>query len=403
MARPLEPGEARAARPAGRAAGVLCAIAFVAIGGWIFYNTNIVNEYLPSDVVLDRQARFEKEYRKYKDLPQPRIADVYADVDIYPAQRRVEIRGRYQLVNKTAAPIRDLHVTLLPGARVARDVAGIGEADRRTTRRPAIASTAWQSRCRPAPRWSCGSRSSARSAASPTPACRRPAAAATCARGSTTTARSSTASTCSRTSATTTGGQILDRNERRKRGLGDVPRAAKLEDESARGSMGFQDADWINFETVVSTSADQIALAPGYLQREWTQDGRRYFHYKMDRPMLPFFCYLSARWRSAARRLARPADRGLLRRQASVQRRSHDRGDAQVARLLHGALLAVPAQAGAHPRVPALRALRAELRQHDSVLRIDRLRRRPARSATTSTTSSTSPRTRSRTSGGRTR
>ena len=46
----------------------------------------------------------------------------------------------------------------------------------------------------------------------------------------------------------------------------------------------------------MSTSADQIALAPGYLQREWTENGRRYFHYKMDRPMLPFFCYLSARW-----------------------------------------------------------------------------------------------------------
>jgi aminopeptidase N len=26
------------------------------------------------------------------------------------------------------------------------------------------------------------------------------------------------------------------------------------------------------------------------------QNGRRYFHYKMDRPMLPFYCYLSARW-----------------------------------------------------------------------------------------------------------
>jgi hypothetical protein len=56
-----------------------------------------------------------------------------------------------------------------------------------------------------------------------------------------------------------------------------VPRKAKLEDEAARGSMGFPDADWINFETVVSTSADQIALAPGYLQREWTEGGRRYF------------------------------------------------------------------------------------------------------------------------------
>jgi aminopeptidase N len=90
--------------------------------------------------------------------------------------------------------------------------------------------------------------------------------------------------------------QLLDRGERRKRDLGEVPRAAKLEDESARSSIGFPDGDWIDFETTVSTSADQIALAPGYLQKEWTQGGRRYFHYKMDRPMLPFFCYLSARW-----------------------------------------------------------------------------------------------------------
>ena len=105
----------------------------------------------------------------------------------------------------------------------------------------------------------------------------------------------------------------------------------------------------------------------------------------------------------AARRLARTADRDLLRRQASVQRRPHDRGDAEVARLLHGELLALPASSGAHPGVPALRAIRAELRQHDPVLGVDRLRRRPAQARQTSTTCSTSPRTRSRTSGGRTR
>ena len=29
-----------------------CAVVFVAIGAWIFYNTNVVNEYLPSGVVL---------------------------------------------------------------------------------------------------------------------------------------------------------------------------------------------------------------------------------------------------------------------------------------------------------------------------------------------------------------
>ena len=47
---------------------------------------------------------------------------------------------------------------------------------------------------------------------------------------------------------------------------------------------------------MVSTSPDQIALAPGYLQREWEEDGRRYFHYTMDSPILAYHAYLSARW-----------------------------------------------------------------------------------------------------------
>jgi ABC-2 type transport system permease protein len=271
------------------------AVAFVAIGSWIFYNTNVVNEYLPSDVVLDRQARYEQDYRKYKDLPQPRIADVYADVDIYPSERRIAIHGRYRLVNRTAAPIRDLHVALRPGSELritslapAQLVVDDREVGYRIYRlqEPLQPGGAMDFRFE----------------------------VTRAERGFTNTGMPPSAGGGDIRSPLNYNGtfinsndffphfgynqdaQILDRNERRKRGLGDVPRAAKLEDESARGSMGFADADWIDFETVVSTSADQIALAPGYLQREWTQGGRRYFHYKMDRPMLPFYCYLSARW-----------------------------------------------------------------------------------------------------------
>lgn len=280
--------------PKGALLGALTVV-FIAIGSWIFYNTNVVNEYLPSDVVLDRQAHFEKAYRKYQDLPQPRIADVYADVDIYPSERRVEIKGRYQLVNRTAASIHDLHVTMRPGSQLritsmapAKLVVDDREVGYRIYRlqEPLPPGGTMQFRFE----------------------------VERAERGFTNTGMPPSGGAGDIRSPLNyngtffnsvdffphfgydQGGQILDRNERRKRGLGDVPRAAKLEDESARGSMGFADADWINFETVVSTSADQIALAPGYLQREWTQGGRHYFHYKMDRPILPFFCYLSARW-----------------------------------------------------------------------------------------------------------
>jgi aminopeptidase N len=57
-----------------------------------------------------------------------------------------------------------------------------------------------------------------------------------------------------------------------------------------------READWVEYEAIVSTSADQIAMAPGYLQREWQEDGRNYFHYAMDAPILAYHAYLSARW-----------------------------------------------------------------------------------------------------------
>ena len=55
-------------------------------------------------------------------------------------------------------------------------------------------------------------------------------------------------------------------------------------------------ADFIAFEATVSTEPDQIAISPGYLQREWTENGRRYFHYKMDAPILNFYAFQSARY-----------------------------------------------------------------------------------------------------------
>jgi len=91
--------------------------------------------------------------------------------------------------------------------------------------------------------------------------------------------------------------QLQDINKRKKYGLAAVERMPKMDDEAARRNTYITpEADWINFETTVSTSADQIAIAPGYLQKEWTQNGRRYFYYKMDSPILDFWSYLSARY-----------------------------------------------------------------------------------------------------------
>ena len=56
------------------------------------------------------------------------------------------------------------------------------------------------------------------------------------------------------------------------------------------------DADRVDFETTVSTAIDQIAVTSGELQREWVENGRRYFHYRAEIPITHYFAYASARY-----------------------------------------------------------------------------------------------------------
>jgi len=45
------------------------------------------------------------------------------------------------------------------------------------------------------------------------------------------------------------------------------------------------DSDLIDFEAIVSTSENQTAIATGFLQKQWEEKGRNYFHYKADKPI----------------------------------------------------------------------------------------------------------------------
>lgn len=90
---------------------------------------------------------------------------------------------------------------------------------------------------------------------------------------------------------------IEDEDKRKEYGLKEIPTMASQTDSSKIDKSLFDDLNHdIRFEATLSTSPDQIAIAPGYLTEEWTQNGRRYFHYKMDRPITNFYSVLSARY-----------------------------------------------------------------------------------------------------------
>lgn len=264
---------------------------FVVLGGWIYYNTNVLNRYVPGDLARQQKADYEKQYRQYLDLPQPKITDVRADVDIYPHQRRVDVRGHYVLANRTTQPISDLHVRVPTQIRlVAVDFAPHEVvSDDRTQ-----GYTIYRLKQPLAPGATMDFGFTLEYAS----------------RGF----RNAPEDTRVVDNGTffdsssfphfgyDENGQLEDRNDRRKYGLPQRPRMPKIDDEAARQfNLLGRDADWVRFETTVSTVPDQIALAPGYLEKEWTADTpghgpRRYFHYKMDQPILAFFSFQSARY-----------------------------------------------------------------------------------------------------------
>lgn len=66
----------------------VAALAFVGVGGWLYWSTNIRNEFLSPDQQLDLQARYERELSKYRNPPQPRIVAVDNRVDLSPNRSR---------------------------------------------------------------------------------------------------------------------------------------------------------------------------------------------------------------------------------------------------------------------------------------------------------------------------
>jgi ABC-type transport system involved in multi-copper enzyme maturation permease subunit len=264
----------------------LLVIAFVSTGCYIFYNTNVLNHYSTEDQREKRAAETEKLYKKYDRILQPRITDVQANVDIYPDKRWVDIHGTYTLVNKTHQPITDLHVVMatdvplsvrIPGAKLVKDDAEHGYFIYHLAQPLAPGATMPMS--------------------------------------FTVTIHHRGFENVSRDNSIVANGtfinnfatfphlgyspniELQETPKRRKYGLAPVVRAAKIDDPKAQLDNAItRDADWINLDTTVSTSPDQIALAPGYLQKEWNANGRRYFRYKTTSPILGFFAYLSARY-----------------------------------------------------------------------------------------------------------
>jgi hypothetical protein len=268
-------------------AAALFLVIAIGSGAWYFYNAHVLNEYLTAKDRRDIQADYERRFKKYENLAQPKITAVDASIDIYPERRSFSGTGHFVLQNKTPQPISQIHLT--NGQQSVSDV--------RFDRPFRVVSTS-------------------------------PRALYTIYQLETPLAAGDSLNLTFHVGYTSRG--FKDGNERPELaysgtffdsqyfpGIGydanfelDDPRRRReehLPDQELlphrgdpRGTVTnlfTTQSDWTSYRTTVSTSDDQIALSPGYLTREWHANGRHYFSYDMgDVKVLDFFAYISARY-----------------------------------------------------------------------------------------------------------
>jgi ABC-2 type transport system permease protein len=262
---------------------VVLLVGFLTMGYTIYQATNINNDRYSSKEREEMRVKWEKTYKKYEDYAQPRIVAVNVNMDLFIDDRNFESSGEYAMINKTDTAIDSIFLNhndypstfkfsrentlvsedtiynfdiyrlkqpLMPGDSMTLNFTVKNKPNSfLVSNSPIIENGTFINNMQLFP------------------------------------------------SLGYNGGELTDDKTREKYDLPPNKLKPHPSDSTAFGNTYFaKDSDGIDFEATVSTSEDQIAIAPGYLQKEWVKDGRRYFNYKMDSKILNFYAFNSAKY-----------------------------------------------------------------------------------------------------------
>lgn len=262
---------------------IITTLAFVGLGYALYYQEVKLEFYYTSQDIEKQRVEYEKKYKKFEKYAQPRIVDVKVNMDIFPNERNYKAVVNYVMVNKSNKAIDSLFINygknfqsikfnkdyqlvkndtvmefdiyrlnqpLNPGDSLKVEMVVQNQSNTWLQDRSPIMENGTFINNSIFPSFGYND-----------------------------------------------GVEIQDNDVRKKYSLAPRERMAATDDPEARKNTYISnEADWITFETTVSTAGDQTAIAPGYLQKQWQKDGRNYFHYKMDQKMLNFYAFNSARY-----------------------------------------------------------------------------------------------------------
>ncbi len=265
----------------------IASITFLGLGYRIYYENNVLNEYTNSKQDELRTVEWEKKYKKYEGAIQPRIVAVNIDMHIFPKERNFKAKGVYKMINKSNKVIDSIflnHNKYISTFNFNRETSLVLEDT-------IFNFDIYKLKTSLQPNDSLELTFTVKNKANTLFRKHSP-------------VRHNGTFLNNKELFPTLGynsqGEMQDNKTRENYGLPKNKLKPHPSDSTALGNTYIShDSDWIDFETTVSTSEDQIAIAPGYLQKEWIKDGRRYFYYKMDSKILNFYAYNSAKYEKA--------------------------------------------------------------------------------------------------------
>jgi aminopeptidase N len=262
-------------------------VTFTGLGGWIFYNTNILNTY---QTTIDEErtlAEGEITLMAFNDTPQPTITRVELDVTLEPSNLRALTRGQYVVENKTGTPLREVHIVWQPELKM-EELAVEGAARKQSFDRFNYTIWAFDTPMQPGEKRTITFLSRLEERGFPN-------------------ARAQTrivdnGSFINNLDISPQLGLdrsifLQDRATRRKYGLAPAERMAKLEDQAANAHHYLRrDSDWVTSDITVTTDADQIPIAPGYQVSETRTEKTLTRRFRTEAPIMHFFSIQSARY-----------------------------------------------------------------------------------------------------------
>ncbi|MFZ4521025.1 MAG: M1 family aminopeptidase [Bacteroidales bacterium] len=273
----------------------LSMVLFILCAGFVYYNTKVLNKYDSEKEQEDKQVEYEKSYKKYERLAQPRFYKYNYAIDLMPYERSMRVVVESYARNTTGKPISELHFTL-PQVPDSVKILISGSKLKLNDKRLGYRIYSLPKPLQPGD--SIGIRFEV----------------SRITKGFenqvTFTQLTQNGTFFNNTDIMpsfgyNSGYEISDRNKRVKLKLPRRIRMAKLDehDLATRASNYLtDDADWVEVNTIISTVPDQVAVAPGSLVKSWESGGKKYFSYKLDKGSLDFYSFISARYEVARKK-----------------------------------------------------------------------------------------------------